>query len=529
MSYTKFMSVMLITILTLTACGEPKAKRLNSRAFGARYMGPQAPADTLDNSGPSLPNNAPVETSEPVMTSERQAESFSAPTPSYEDNKAATLNDVVVERTKTRPSSQINKAEKQEENKAEKKANACTTTFMNTDRDWNPGVPYALAKEPHLTFGAEELTTQKRSKKKKQNHQIQYTDASTDGVMNVLLGKADRLPKAVQKNSLQLAIRIDDLKFYVDQRSGAVKLQFGYETQRGTLVPFKLVGQFDGVRSSNRLEARLQQVIDINKGQKPNFSAQVTCADSEMGCQHVMIRLQQLGRTGRVIRTAFIVHRWGPVNVTIAKQDRDVKTIKNSAHKEFVNFLIGTEQNSCLALVEEASKGQREIPACTLERKVHNCGGKSKVPGVANDFMLRTWAVAHGKAGFEWLATAKTASGLIDYENQTEVSMAIGGGLAISNSRPMWPEALTVAKELQSSRHVGDARLVANDGGGNLNLQLVFKGQPRSHTRLTLTSLFEDNRTRSSITREMEQMPDIASQDLSEKIEPGDEIALNGK
>lgn len=541
MSYTKFVSVMLMAVLTLTACGQPRAKRpLLNRTHGGPAMDPQLTPDSpvIDlDAKPTVPV-----VKEPMVPRERQDEPFTETNPSEpvttanNDDTSKTSGDVVIDRVTTRTTSKsddtidkIDKVDKKDDKKAGEKANSCTTTFMKNDKDWNPGVPYALATEPHFTYGAEELTTHKSGKKKKQKHQIQYTDAAADGLMDVLFQKASRLPKAIQNSSKQLAIRIDDLKFHIDQRSGAVKMQFGYEAKRGTLMPFKLIGQLDTVRGSNRFVARLQQVVNTSKGQKPNFSAEVTCADSEMGCQNVMIRLQQLAQSGRTIRTAFIVHRWGPIHVTIAKQDRDEKTIDNAAHKEFVKFLIGTEQNSCLALVEDVSKAQRDIPACTLERKVHDCGGKTKVPNVANDFMMRTWAVAYGKAGFEWMATSKTVRSLIDYENQTDVSMSIGGGLAISNSRPMWPEALTVAKELQFSRQVADARLVATDGGGNLNLQLVFKGKPRSHTRITLTSLFEDNRTRGLIAKEMEQMPDIAAQDLSEKIEPADEIVVNGK
>jgi hypothetical protein len=41
---------------------------------------------------------------------------------------------------------------------------------------------------------------------------------------------------------------------------------------------------------------------------------------------------------------------------------------------------------------------------------------------------------------------------------------------------------------------IKSAHLIANDGGGNLNLQLVFKGEPNSQTRISLTTLFEPTR-----------------------------------
>lgn len=366
---------------------------------------------------------------------------------------------------------------------------------------------------------------------------LQYTDAAVDGLLNVAFEKNAALPKFMQATSKQLAKSIVDVKLHTDMVSGESKMEFVFEAENsGSRIPVLLKGHVIGT-GKYRMDSELTQAVTAP--QKAQFSALVSCDDVLRGCKNVLIRLQQLNSGGKIIRVAYIVHRQGPVHVTIAKKDSRVDATKTSAHKQFVTLLLNTAQNACLNILELAGlrkeEERRDLGACMMERKEAQCGKSGRpTSGVsADDFVLRTWSVVQGKAGFEWIAAKKKVSTLLDYENQSYVAFSISGPLARSSRRPMIPKHLVSYKSPDANLKdlVTRVLVVANDGGGNLNLQVSFKGEEAPNTnftRVSLTSLFSDHKVQDNTIDEIRQMPDIAADRFADKEEPGDAEVVAG-
>lgn len=593
MSNTKSVSVVAITVLSLglNACGGFETKKKSSRGSGlTNSRALPMPPDAMNNEfnpqlrgqGPSvnnLPANPRQTPENEIVRPEREIERFNPADSSAANGADTRVSDIVVERssppapkvadgrlqaapvkaqndlksgdmkTADNKSSDVKSTDGNnaaplratKEVKADStqtktdqpqkpEANACTMTFLQDSRDWAPGIPYEPTKQPHLTYGTETLVATKASKgKKKASMRLNYTDSAVDGLMNVGILQTEKLPDAIKTQSKQLAIRIDDVKIALDDKQGSAKMHFSFEAQqRGKFVDIQLAGPLQGSRESGRLDADLAQVV--NAGQSAGFKAHVTCADPEIGCQSVMIRLQQLGASGKAQAVAYILHRWGPVLVTMPERDRNVsKNIQNVAHLDFARFLSASAQNSCLSVIDGFAKGQRNVTACALERMVHDCGGEKPQPNAAKDFVLRTWSVAFGRAGFEWLALKEIPLGLMDYENKKDVLFSLSGELAMSQQRPMSPTPLVVAPADGPGQNIRTARLVMNDGGGNLNLQLLFNGKGKSQTRVTLTSLAEDTRFRERIAREIENMPELSVEAVESKAQPAQKPAAQRK
>lgn len=551
MSFTKIVSVSLITILGITACGQQKAKKVGPRAakdalaFGQQKQ--QVPPLPPDDEGQPRPGGEISDVrarpkTKVTIDQEHRSEDFVVKEKNTETDPSP-ITDITVTRSTTRrverrvqprDTSQPNQLRPQPvANPEEEKAKQCSVNFLTKDRNWNPGLPYEPFKEPRLTYGAEVIEGKSAGKNKKapKKNTVYYTDAAADGLLNVAFEKFARLPPSLQPGSKELSIRLDDIKVSLDPQEGAVKLQFGYEIQQGIFIPILLRGQLQREKNSMSAITQMQQVLI--KGQKPHFSAELICADVDLGCQNIMIRLRQHSRTDRIIRVAYIIHRWGSVHVSLSQRDKKVsKKITNLAHKQMALFLANTAHNSCLNLLGDVSQSGRKLPVCAHERKLRECVGKSpRQQAAASDYSLRTWSVAFGRSGFEWLATTKPRLALADFASNTkdDLALSVSGRLVVSEARPVWPLALAINKNGKYAQLIRDARLVMNDGAGNINLQLAFIGTPKSHTRLNLTSLFEDPSLRDQIASQVQNMPEISGQDLAQKEEPGDADIAHGQ
>ncbi len=254
------------------------------------------------------------------------------------------------------------------------------------------------------------------------------------------------------------------------------------------------------------------------------FSAVVTCADLHIGCQNAVIRLQQHGQSGRVRRAAYIVHRWGDAHVTISDKDLNhYNQIENSNYRQFAQYLSNTANNACLAILASVQSGARQMPECAQRRLIAQCGRKQwRTPG-AKVFDFRSWAVAYGRSGFEFAMIDQNTSQ--DLEAAGEPRLRVRGPLIASNQLPMWNRPLNV--QGYGAEGIENVALVSNDGGGNLNLQVDFKGQTKTYTRVSITTLIED--TRFNVQQMVEgatQMPELdGSQcELTEEAPPASPV-----
>ncbi|NJL25594.1 MAG: hypothetical protein HC902_10755 [Calothrix sp. SM1_5_4] len=144
-----------------------------------------------------------------------------------------------------------------------------------------------------------------------------------------------------------------------------------------------------------------------------------------------------------------------------------------------------------MSILESVNSRRRPMDKCAIQRLENLCREQRVRLPAAKEFVFRSWAVASGRSGFEFTALDKMPRGRQDTNN---ASLMISGPLIFSNQRPMWPNKLSVSPRTRFGGHIRTAHLIANDGGGNLNLQLVFRGQPRSHLRLNITALLVDTR-----------------------------------
>jgi hypothetical protein len=466
-----------------------------------------------------------------------------------------------------------------DESAAESKASACTMNHYVKDSAWFPGLPFQMAKGPRLTLGQEvvplkastlqgqvklvatEPTKAKKSAKSKnakgknakskdtkpaveppsQNGvELRYTDAAVDGLMKVARKKADSILKFGNESRKEFVSRIQDVKFYVEASTGESKLNLVLKDDQNKNLEIALKGEPSG-GGHFRLDVVLNQVIAAS--QKPQFSAVATCDDLMKGCKNALIRLHQLNGAGKVIRVAYLIHRTGPVHVTIGEKDQKLDTISNGARREFVSLLQNTSSNACLNILELASRRQedqrRDFGACMMERKQSECG-KSASPSsgpTAADFVLRTWSVVYGRAGFEWIATNQKVSNMLDYENKDQVVFSISGPLAVTDRRPPQPMIPTYLVRFESANPgvrelVSLVALYANDGGGNLNIHFNFKGSDPSgtgSTRVSLTGLFYEDKIQNSAIDDIRQLTDLAADQFADKVQPGEAAILNGR
>lgn len=386
--------------------------------------------------------------------------------------------------------------------------------------------------------GGAAVGTAKAKGASKNEVELKYTDAAVDGLMKIARDKTEALPKFKSESIQSFATRIQDIKFFSNAETGESKILVILRDDQNKDVEIALKGEPSG-GGSLRLDFVLSQVL--SGPQKAQFSANASCDDFMRGCKNVLIRLHQLNSAGKIIRVAYIIHREGPVHVTIGNRDLKLDAIKNAARREFVSLLQNTSQSACLNILDLASATKkddqrRDFGSCMMERKQFQCG-KSGTPSAgrsAEDFVLRAWSVAYGKAGFEWIATKRKVSSLLDYDRKEDTVFSISGPLAISDHLPMVPPHLVHLKS--EDPHIKDlvsmVTLNANDGGGNLNIYFNFKGsndKASRYTRISLTGLFDDHKVQNSAIAEMAQMPDIAADRFADKEEPGEAIVMNGQ
>jgi len=390
----------------------------------------------------------------------------------------------------------------------------CGTAFRRNSEAWAPGLPNAPAENRICTGAAVTKVDPRKPFQCNDRGAIVYTDARQDGLMALIVDRVNRLPRAMDLGSRELAKRIRDVKVRADfSRSSAVDMQIALMVGPGRYEKIELRGNMAAARGRSNGDVQLRAVSAPGN---LKFSAVLTCADMDMGCQNALIRLQQHYRSGKIGRVAYLVYRRGDAHVTISEQDRMAyRQIPNQAHARFAEYLSNTSYNSCVAILRDAFSGVRQLPSCAFQRLKDQCGRRAqfKQPA-AKAFEFRSWAVAYGRSGFEF-----------EMSDSGATRFSIKGPLVASYQLPVWPpvnsdmsqvRGLTVAGAL--ARSIERVALVANDGGGNLNLQIVFKGEEKSQTRVSVTTLMEDTRFNAEhLVQRGRQMPELAPNDLADE------------
>lgn len=300
--------------------------------------------------------------------------------------------------------------------------------------DWFPGLPSPPVSraEAVLTNGGD----------KEGSGYFRYTDSAQDGLMNYARARMAQTTEAEAKANGPFALRITDVQIDFDKTIGPSSLQvrFSYEFDRDQFGDVTLQGTITPRGSMTLVNVPLRQTAADPSDLQ--FKGQLTCADLDMrSCQNAILTLRKLGNKSGIEMQAKVIYRQGPAHIAIPQEDlKRGAALANEAKRELVQKLAPSISRSCLPK-----------------------DGSTR---------LSTWAVANGRSGFDLLIgglSVRGPLGLIDHKQPENLELA-GGATGVS------------------------AQMIANDGGGNLNLQFIFDGQPKSHMRLSVTSMFTGTR-----------------------------------
>jgi hypothetical protein len=355
-----------------------------------------------------------------------------------------------------------------------------------------------------------------------------YTDARQDGLMAVVAQNYRKLPAYLDAPSRRLSRRIQDVKvqanlFKVGSVNITVALFAGKNANgKNRYNHIRLTGT---IRKSGRAK--------LHAAGNANYAGELTCADVSGTCDNAILRLDHVitretevlspAKSGKkkknatikkrirkragVGAIAFVVIRNGDAHVTMSEAERrGYRSLNNQAHQLFAQIMSNTVNNTCLNILSDLREGRRKIPRCAYQRLQQECARSSYHQPAAAEFNLRTWAVVHGRAGFEFAML----------NDAGDARLSIRGPLVATNAKPMWSRPLKVKGQMASG--IENAFLVANDGGGNLNLQLDFNGQYKAQSRINITSISHNVRFGASSEEVSQaQVPEVEASALAEQ------------
>lgn len=369
----------------------------------------------------------------------------------------------------------------------------CGTAFGHNSQQWAPGLPNPPSQARICTGGSNRRLEPGERFVCEGSRDLVYTDARQDGIMATAVDMVNRLPRHMDHGSRELARRIRGVKM---DFGASVRAQMQLQISADNVEEI----EFRGSLRSGRSQAVPMLATNAPRGLR--FSALLTCADADGSCANAILRVHQLARSGKVGRVAYVVLRSGEAHVTMTEQDRKgFRQLTNPAHAEFAQYLSNTAYNTCVSILRDTINGQRQLPTCAYNRLKNICGRRAQFKRpAAQSFEFNSWSVAYGQAGFEFEMIDRGAT-----------RFRVQGPLVAGPNTPVSREALRVTGAFGSL--IDRAALVANDGGGNLNLQIDFKGD--ASTRISVTTLNEDVRYNSEVlVSRARQMPALSEREM---------------
>jgi hypothetical protein len=346
---------------------------------------------------------------------------------------------------------------------------ATYTPVLTDDPKWTPGAAHAPSPSP-VSTGFEN-----------------YTDAANDGLMDKALAGAKFDADLIQANK-NFANEIAGIRLVNDGKFFLLAVDV---LSQGTIAKKPLV--FNGVRKTHngRLIRSIQLQLngkDSLQGLTYNYLAHVLCADeTQETCQNATIEIRKYdrgakGKNRKPLAKLFAVHRMGKAIVTFTPsraQEVNNKVVEPSpAMTQFNMFL-------------ESSTYNVTKPA------------KNKSAGGASDILLRTWAVANGRAGYELIF----ANGEDAKDIYFSKSLVMSGWLVVPDGSPR--DAAVVDDRSKSGREKWfkdqQIALVNADGAGILNFKITYGGE-------SLPGMMIDQRISVTANFLKTQAPDVGTQ-----------------
>jgi hypothetical protein len=404
----------------------------------------------------------------------------------------------------------------------------CGTAYRANNDMWYPGLPFPPSQVRICTgHGGGQVSEEEMYKCEAGNGYV-YTDARQDGLMALVAQNYRKLPAYLDVPSRRLSRRIQDVKVQsnllkVGSVNVTVALFAGKDANgKNRYNHVRLAGS---IKKSGRAK--------LHAAGNANYEGELTCADVSGTCDNAILRLDHvISRETEVLRPAktgknkknatlkkrirkragvgaiaFIVIRNGDAHVTMSEAERrGYRSLNNRAHQLFAQIMSNTVNNTCLNILSDLKEGRRKIPRCAYQRLQQECARSSYHQPAAAEFNLRTWAVVHGRSGFEF--SMMNDSG--------DAKLSVRGPLVATNAKPMWSRPLKIKGPMAAG--IENAFLVANDGGGNLNLQLDFNGQYKAQSRINVTSISHDVRFGASADEVSQaQVPEVETSALAEQ------------
>jgi hypothetical protein len=539
MKFSKIVILFLGTAMFVSACAKNKSHRRVARpAAGTAGFNnnAQTPTDKIPGFDDVASSNTKLETGSLSGVNERVPQ---VPAEQFLETTQQTAHPVTSPQMQTASESEVNG---EPPNDGGNHNAECGTAYRANNDMWYPGLPFPPSQVRICTgHGGGQVSEEEMYKCEAGNGYV-YTDARQDGLMSLVAQNYHKLPAYLDAPSRRLSRRIQDVTvqsnlFKVGSVNVTIALFAGKDAKgKNRYNHIRLAGS---IKKSGR--AKLHAVGNANYG------GELTCADVSGTCDNAILRLDHVISRDEVLRPAktgknkknamikkrirkragvgaiaFIVIRNGDAHVTMSEAERrGYRSLNNQAHQLFAQIMSNTVNNTCLNILSDLREGRRKIPRCAYQRLQQECARSSYHQPAAAEFNLRTWAVVHGRAGFEFSMM----------NDAGDAKLSIRGPLVATNAKPMWSRPLKISGPMAAG--IENAFLVANDGGGNLNLQLDFNGQYKAQSRVSVTSISNDVRFgASSSEANQAQVPEVETSALAEQGDvqaaAGDEQQVEG-
>lgn len=321
----------------------------------------------------------------------------------------------------------------------------CPDPYRETNPEWFPGLVRPPSTLPLFT----DLPPSSPG--------VRYTDAGQDGWLAQAMAQANGMPAKMQKPSQDFAKQIRDVR---------VELHIPNIPINGQ--PPQAIVRFDYLMAAKKTPIELRGTLAKLTSAKfaSGLSATLNCVDSDVNCQISILRIDGRNSAGEVVRSAFVVNRRGPAELTMSdEEEQRYARIRNQNHSAFAEFLSNTLNNSCRAqLVQGAA--EHNLSRCLAQSLEARCRDDELKSPAAQIVELRSWSVAYGRAGFE------LRFGDIDHSGQ---NLTIQGPLEFSPVVPVGQRPLLwLSSGSAVAFGIQEVTLMNNDGGGQLNLRFTF-------------------------------------------------------
>ena len=356
---------------------------------------------------------------------------------------------------------------------------------------WNPpGTPFPIAATPILTGGMTE-------------REYRATDANDDFLMKYLaqLSEEDtQKDKEFGDNSLKLAKAISNISAIINRTNGNVDINFVIKSgPRDYIIPFR--GRLTANRRvvlDNVIESTTYEEIDRKKEKQykeRKFRLTLACVDKTTGCSSVIMRLDQLFLKEGVVRSkdtkesdwqicrsVYSLARKGNVHLQIDEEDyKNFESYRgiNDNHYQFMKLLANSAHYVRYKTKSFDPKERKHLQGPRL----HNA-------------TMEFFAVLYGYAGFQVnlhsAAPINSPKVLVDGITQIRGPMLYAES-RIANDNDMYPFFTNVLADATNyASMIETAKLVENDGRGQMAIVLNFKGEPEMSTQVNFTTLFDE-------------------------------------